>query len=499
MGNTNLSEQKQENELDLKYKSRYIDINEDTIDEDFKANKFIKENDEDFKVEKFIKEWDKSKQFVDNLNIHSTIEKLSNLGGTKIDKHNLEIVDLTNNEKQKEREKIISNISNNLKQKKINTKEYIDNLSLMGSNLKESIIYESFHEPEKFVPISEALNNDKKSSLFIQGLLAKQLQKNNITTVIKKDPNEKNISSTLLQLITSGDIFKKVYTIEYNYGSKKNAEILTNEKYKEKFISEKKLLFSQKLKIPENKIYIGNIRHGCVLLDMSTDTDASDSEDNGMSKIKNADSDIKNIKYEPLIKGCMLDPSMFDPAGDRSEGWGQGEKRGPPNYLKDYIPPLGWDGYGLKVTGMYDNGDDTWLGYSNVEGEWYIAYHGTGGNDVIKKIIVGGFKAGGRQACEEYDNLNPLSIKDYKKCGKGVYCTPQINVADYYSSKKKGINYKGKNYHLVFMCRVNPYKVRFASSGSDAYWIVSGGKIGDSNSKKYDDEIRPYRILLKEV
>jgi len=57
--------------------------------------------------------------------------------------------------------------------------------------LKESIIYESFHEPEKFVPISEALNNDKKSSLFIQGLLAKQLQKNNITTVIKKDPNEK--------------------------------------------------------------------------------------------------------------------------------------------------------------------------------------------------------------------------------------------------------------------------------------------------------------------
>ena len=39
MGNTNLSEQKQENELDLKYKSRYIDINEDTIDEDFKANK----------------------------------------------------------------------------------------------------------------------------------------------------------------------------------------------------------------------------------------------------------------------------------------------------------------------------------------------------------------------------------------------------------------------------------------------------------------------------
>ena len=48
------------------------------------------------------------------------------------------------------------------------------------------------------------------------------------------------------------------------------------------------------------------------------------------------------------------------------------------------------------------------------------------------------------------------------------------------------------------MCRVNPYKVRFAS-GSDDYWIVSGDKIGDSNSKKYDDEIRPYRILLKEV
>ena len=47
------------------------------------------------------------------------------------------------------------------------------------------------------------------------------------------------------------------------------------------------------------------------------------------------------------------------------------------------------------------------------------------------------------------------------------------------------------------MCRVNPYKVRFADKGDPAYWIVSGDQIGSQDARKYIDEIRPYRILLK--
>ena len=52
----------------------------------------------------------------------------------------------------------------------------------------------------------------------------------------------------------------------------------------------------------------------------------------------------------------------------------------------DYIQPIGYKGYGLKVKGLYDNGDDTWLGYTNKVGEWYIAYHSTSGT-VAKNIL----------------------------------------------------------------------------------------------------------------
>ena len=100
---------------------------------------------------------------------------------------------------------------------------------------------------------------------------------------------------------------------------------------------------------------------------------------------------------------------MFDPKGDRSSGWGEGESRGPPLHLQKYYPPLGWNGYGLRVSKQYDNGDDTWLGYRNVEGEWYIAYHGTGGLGVVKNILEGGFQSGNRQAYKDSNNMNPLS------------------------------------------------------------------------------------------
>ena len=46
------------------------------------------------------------------------------------------------------------------------------------------------------------------------------------------------------------------------------------------------------------------------------------------------------------------------------------------------------------------------------------------------------------------------------------------------------------------MCRVNPYKIRIAK-GMPIYWIVSGDSLSSGNIKKYDDEIRIYRILLK--
>ena len=56
----------------------------------------------------------------------------------------------------------------------------------------------------------------------------------------------------------------------------------------------------------------------------------------------------------------------LDPNGNRIDGWGVGEKRGG----RDYDPPIGWIGIGLKICGKYDNGDDRdMLKYEVIYGE----------------------------------------------------------------------------------------------------------------------------------
>ena len=80
-------------------------------------------------------------------------------------------------------------------------------------------------------------------------------------------------------------------------------------------------------------------------------------------------------------------------------------------YLKKYIPPIGCIGIGLKVKNLFDNGDNTWLGTSNSEGEWYIGYHGTGSMDSILGIINNGFRRGENQFYKSNENINPLNKK----------------------------------------------------------------------------------------
>ena len=57
------------------------------------------------------------------------------------------------------------------------------------------------------------------------------------------------------------------------------------------------------------------------------------------------------------------------------------------------------------MTKKYDNGDDTWLGNTNQEGEWYIAYHGTSGMN----------KKGGGQFRKYDNNINELSKNIHPK------------------------------------------------------------------------------------
>ena len=48
------------------------------------------------------------------------------------------------------------------------------------------------------------------------------------------------------------------------------------------------------------------------------------------------------------------------------------------------------------------------------------------------------------------------------------------------------------------MLRVNPYKIRISQNEPD-YWVFEGDYLQDKTVRKFDDEVRPYRILIKEI
>ena len=174
---------------------------------------------------------------------------------------------------------------------------------------------------------------------------------------------------------------------------------------------------------------------------------------------------------------------MMDYRGNKYvNDWTIGEQRGG----EKYIPPTGWIGFGLKVKDKYDLGNNTWLGNNNSEGEWRVAYHGVGGGMdanqvvyIIRPIIIHGLKQGPNQI-----NTNDNDLRHPgNKCGAGIYCNPDIKIAENYAGI---IDLDDEKYKCVLMLRVNPKKIRQPDCRKDIYILNPSS-----------DDIRPYRILLK--
>lgn len=103
----------------------------------------------------------------------------------------------------------------------LTNEEYLNTISSLGTDLKNNIIYEISKEPEKFIPLEEAVKSKENTTNFCLGVLAKLLNNNGIFTAIEKQPSNDNLSSAMNQLILSGEIFRKVISISYNYDEKK--------------------------------------------------------------------------------------------------------------------------------------------------------------------------------------------------------------------------------------------------------------------------------------
>ena len=179
-----------------------------------------------------------------------------------------------------------------------------------------------------------------------------------------------------------------------------------------------------------------------------------------------------------LINNCKLSKQTLYSEANKSD-WGNLGKRGG----FDYKPPYGWIGIGLDVLNKYDEGNNDWLSKDGNKNEWAVAY-ANASQRTINHILTSGFRIGNGQAYANYDDI----YHPGHKVGRGVYCSPNVEIMETYAKFDREMEINGKKYILGLMLRVNPKKIRCPSENKQ-FWVLNPG----------DDEIRPYRILIKEI
>ena len=397
--------------------------------------------------------------------------------------------------KQKEDENLSSLTEEQKKNIKINN--ILEDMCIYGNVIKKEIQFKKKIHPERYIETDDALQMEETDQgIFALGLLAKILEDKGIETAIEKKENKgeemDDEATTCLQFISNGMIDKTKYTLHFDFGEEKNKKLLYDEKEFEKLKEQLKSKLSKDYNTPSDKIVVTFPQKGSIRVNVIFQSDEFNNldkdeflkkfkEDKDFEDLKN----LKEIQTDLVMSGCKLTKAQLDNRGNRIEGWGINEKRGG----KDYDPPIGWIGIGLKVWDKYE--DNIWIGMENVKGEWCVAYHGVGRfleseklKSVVGNIYKGGFKPGEGQlhkACD--DQFHPG-----KRVGVGVYCTPLIKYAEYYAGISK---LKEKNYKTVLVVRVKPDSIRHCDKCQESrecnYWVVNGTT----------DEIRPYRILYK--
>ena len=386
------------------------------------------------------------------------------------------------------------NRTNQINNNTADTKKLIENMCVLSDITKNEKNKKKKKNPEKFIKTEDALKStDKKSPLFVMGLIAKSLENNGVVTAIEKESdNNLEEANTSLQFMVNGLGKKKKYDLHFGVDEKRADVLLNNKEEQDKFIDKLRKKLSKEYNIPEDDIIITNPQRGSFQLSVIFKSqDFSLKKEDLLQKFKNEPElgTLKDIEKNLLLSACKINEKYFDSRGNNMDGgWGYNETRGG----EPYIPPEGWIGYGLKVLDKYDTdkGDkmNDWLSYDNREGEWCIAYHGAGHEKESNEVsnIIGNVAKSNLKQGIENDYADDDDIKHPgQKVGNGVYLSPNPKVMEGYA----GIIEIGKEkYKMGFMVRCNPKKIRI-SAGNIEFWVLDGN----------DDSIRPYRILIKKI
>ena len=143
-------------------------------------------------------------------------------------------------------------------------------------------------------------------------------------------------------------INKKKYDFHFDFGEKRNNELLNNLDEQKKFNNKLRKKLSIEYNIPEEKIIITNPQKGSYHVQVIFENEEFNDKYFNINEFKknlNEEEfkELKNLKeiYLNLVmEGCKLSKNMLDPNGNRESGF---EENGTRGGFK-YTPPLGWKG-----------------------------------------------------------------------------------------------------------------------------------------------------------
>jgi len=361
-----------------------------------------------------------------------------------------------------------------------------------SSLLKRESIVEKVDNPEKFVDINKELNNinniakkiqsiDNKN--FILSLLSKSFENNGTIIHIEENKEIKKIIlyTSLLLFLFAGI---KKYEIHFEFGTKKNNQILNDEDKKINFIDDTQILIAKKLNISKENIFISNIQRGCVSANVYIRNSNQENE-RDMNILAQENNDIEEIIERPIFEEIILNQSILENNIANINHWEKYDKIGG----EDYFPPFKWTGFNLNINELYNDGNHNWLNHQNTSGEYAVAYLGINNHLNDRDDIIHDLN----NYPNDINNIITSKLYQYDTdlrnrnsyCGEGVVLFQDPNIAENYSGI---VDTYGIRYKIIIMCRVNPKKIRQPISFPFC-WILNPSP----------DEIRPVKILIKRI
>ena len=328
----------------------------------------------------------------------------------------------------------------------------LEDMSILGNILIKEIIEDKNINPKKFISIEETTKKDD-NNLCLR-VLAKYLENKGIITVIDDEDNQDgvNISFLIIEFLFSGLFNISKYILSFDFGIKRNNELLKNINEQKIFNNKIKNILSVKYNIPEKEIlitspipkktsgyhiqviFISEINQNIDIFPLTFQSIKNSKEYNEFIY-------LKKVMKSLILDGCKLNTKILDPRGNTDFSYIV-NRRGP----LFYEPPLGWMGYGIKVLDKYDDGCNDWLRLEGGWGEWIVAF-------------------------KNLENKN--------------YCSNRTIILE---ENEKKVEINNQYFKMGFMIRGNPDKIAFSTKYND-YWTFN----------PVSDEIRPYRILIKKI